>query len=64
MWNLNKQKIITYTYSVLVMFYIFTPCDVADLAQTDANIFGILLSLVTIIFSLYVLTLCTCAAAL
>jgi len=41
---------ITYAYSVLVMFYIFTPCDVADLAPTDSSIFGILLSLVAIMF--------------
>jgi len=60
-----NKKMITYTYSVLaVKFYVFTPCDVTDFAQTDSDIFGVLLSLVTIIFfSLYVLMLCTCAAA-
>ena len=44
---------ITYAYSVLVKFYAFTPCDVTDFAQTDSGIFGILLSLVTIIFFLF-----------
>ena len=49
-----NKKMITYTYSVLaVKFYVFTPCDVTDFAQTDSDIFGILLSLVTIIFFLF-----------